>query len=302
MKLKEIKRDLKLNKAIYMMLLPIIAFYIIFHYIPMTGLVMAFQRFRPGAGIFGSEWVGLRHFTDFFSSIFFVRIVRNTFLISFYDLLVGFPAPIIFALLLNELRNRYFKRIVQTVSYMPFFISLVIICGLIVEFTNSTGLVAQIVSIFGGSPTNYLGRPEYFRSIFVLSNIWQGIGFSSIIYLATLSNIDMQLYEAATIDGAGRMRQTWHITLPGIASTIIILLIMRMGSLLSVGFEKVILLYSPAIFETADVIGSFVYRRGLQEFNYGFSTAVGLFNSVIALILIVASNTISKKVTETSLF
>lgn len=302
MKLKEIKRDFKINKAVYLMVAPIILFFIIFHYIPMTGLVMAFQRFKPGTGIFGSEWVGFKHFIDFFSGNYFFRVLSNTFLISFYDLLVGFPAPIIFALLLNEVRNRFFKRTIQTISYMPYFISMVIICGLIVEFTNSTGLIAQIVSYLGGKPVNYLARPEYFRMIFVLSNIWQSIGFSSIIYLATLSSIDQELYEAATIDGANRWRQTWHITLPGIASTIIIMLILRLGSLLSVGFEKIILLYTPSTYVTADVISSYVYRKGLVEFNYSYSTAVGLFNSVISLILIIGANTLSKKYSETSLF
>ncbi len=302
MKLKEIKRDFKINKALYLMVAPIILFFIIFHYIPMSGLVMAFQRFKPGTGVFGSEWVGFKHFIDFFSGIYFFRVLRNTFLISFYDLLIGFPAPIIFALLLNEVRNRVFKKWVQTISYMPYFISMVIICGLIVEFTNSTGLIAQIVSFLGGRPANYLAKPEYFRSIFVLTNVWQTIGFSSIIYLATLSSIDQGLYEAATIDGANRWRQTWHITLPGIASTIIILFIMRIGSLLSVSFEKIILLYSPTTYVTADVIASYVYRKGLVEFNYSYSTAVGLFNSVVSLILIIAANTLSKKYSETSLF
>ena len=302
MRLKEIKRDFKINKAVYLMVAPIILFFIVFHYIPMTGLVMAFQRFKPGTGIFGSEWVGFKHFIDFFSGNYFFRVLRNTFLISFYDLLIGFPAPIIFALMLNEVRNRVFKKTVQTISYMPYFISMVIICGLIVEFTNSTGLIAQMVSFLGGKPVNFLAKPEYFRSIFVLSSIWQGIGFSSIIYLATLSSIDQELYEAATIDGANRWRQTWHITLPGISSTIIIMLILRIGSLLSVGFEKIILLYSPSTYETADVISSYVYRKGLVEFNYSYSTAVGLFNSVVSLILILAANTLSRKYSETSLF
>jgi len=304
MKLREIKRDFKLNKTVYLMIAPIIIFLVIFNYLPMGGILMAFQKYKPGTGMFGfgSEWVGFKHFVDFFNSIYFFRILRNTFLLSFFDLLAGFPAPIIFALLLNEVRNRKFKKTVQTISYMPYFISTVIICGIIADFTNSTGLVAQIVSFFGGTPRNYLARPEYFRTIFVTSNIWQSIGFSSIIYLATLSNIDQELYDAAVVDGAGRLRQTWHVTLPGLASTIIILLILRMGSLLSVGFEKIILLYSPGTYETADVISSFVYRKGLVEFNYSFSTAVGLFNSAVALILVAISNTISKRFTETSLF
>jgi len=264
--------------------------------------VMAFQNFTPKGGIFGSPWVGLKHFADFFGSTYFGRLMRNTVMISVLDLLWGFPAPILFALLLNELRGKVFKRTVQTISYMPYFISMVIICGIIADFTSSEGVITDLFVALGGERKNLLGQAGNFRTIYVASNIWQSVGFSSIIYLATLSSVDQELYEAAALDGAGRLRQVWHVTLPGIASTIIIMLILRMGSMLAVGYEKIILLYSPATYETADVISSYVYRKGLQEFNYGYSTAVGFFNSVINTALLVITNAISRKYSETSLF
>jgi len=287
---------------IYFLLIPVIVYFVIFSYIPMTGLVMAFQNFTPKGGIFGSPWVGLKHFADFFGSTYFGRLMRNTVMISVLDLLWGFPAPILFALLLNELRGKVFKRTVQTISYMPYFISMVIICGIIADFTSSEGVITDLFVALGGERKNLLGQAGNFRTIYVASNIWQSVGFSSIIYLATLSSVDQELYEAAALDGAGRLRQVWHVTLPGIASTIIIMLILRMGSMLAVGYEKIILLYSPATYETADVISSYVYRKGLQEFNYGYSTAVGFFNSVINTALLVITNAVSRKYSETSLF
>jgi len=287
---------------IYFLLIPVIVYFVIFSYIPMTGLVMAFQNFTPKGGIFGSPWVGLKHFADFFGSTYFGRLMRNTVMISVLDLLWGFPAPILFALLLNELRSKVFKRTVQTISYMPYFISMVIICGIIADFTSSEGVITDLFVALGGERKNLLGQAGNFRTIYVASNIWQSVGFSSIIYLATLSSVDQELYEAAALDGAGRLRQVWHVTLPGIASTIIIMLILRMGSMLAVGYEKIILLYSPATYETADVISSYVYRKGLQEFNYGYSTAVGFFNSVINTALLVITNAVSRKYSETSLF
>jgi len=205
-------------------------------------------------------------------------------------------------LLLNEVGNKAFKKTVQTVSYLPYFISVVIVCGIIADFTASDGVITDLIVRLGGERINYLGQPEYFRTIYVLSDMWQGIGFNSIIYLAALSGIDQGLYEAAALDGANRWKQTLHVTLPGIASTIIILLILRMGSMFAVGYEKIILLYSTNTFETADVISSYVYRKGLQEFNYSYSTAVGLFNSLINTTLLVLSNKLSRKFSDTSLF
>ena len=296
------KKDFFKNWQVYLILLPVVIYFIIFAYVPMVGLTMAFQQFNIHRGWMDSPWVGFQHFTDFFSSHHFNRILRNTFLISLYDLLLNFPAPIIFALLLNELRNIKFKRVVQTISYMPFFISLVVITGLIRDFFNSTGPMTQLISFLGGPSGNLLGQPGMFRGIFVGTNLWQNIGFSSIIYVAALAGVDQEQYEAARLDGASRLRQIWHITLPGIRPTITILLILRLGALLSVGFERIILLYSPAVYETADVINSFVFRRGLIENDFSFATAVGLFNSVVSLVLILAANYISRKVGETSLF
>ncbi|MDR1117223.1 MAG: ABC transporter permease subunit [Oscillospiraceae bacterium] len=244
----------------------------------------------------------MKNFTDFFGSYYFVRLLRNTFLISALNIVFSFPAPIIFALLLNEVNAKYFKKTVQTMSYLPHFISMVVICGLIKDFTNSSGVITSIVVALGGAKRNLLSDPNLFRTIYVGSDIWQGIGFGSILYLAALSSVDQELYEAAVIDGAGRWKQTWHITLPGIAPTIIIMLIMRMGMLFSVGFEKIILLYNPMTYETADVISSFTYRKGLLEANYGYSTAVGLFNSVINFSMLLITNFLSRKFTETSLF
>lgn len=300
--MKSFIRDIKRNPGLYIIMIPVMAFFIIFSYIPMFGIIMAFEDYTPRGGFFGSEFVGFKHFIDFFSSVYFGRLMRNTLAISLLNLVFGFPAPIIFALMLNEVGNKYFKKTIQTVSYLPYFISLVVVCGLISDFLASDGLITDIIVKLGGQRMNYLGQPQYFWTIYVASEMWQGIGFSSIIYLAALSGIDQELYESAALDGAGRWRQTIHVTLPGIASTIIIMLILRMGTVFSVGYEKIILLYNNNTLETADVINSYVYRMGLQQMNYSYSTAVGLFNSVINTILLVISNKISSKVSSTSLF
>lgn len=299
---KRIGNDIKKNFALYIMVLPVLIYYIVFHYLPMGGLIMAFEDFKPKLGIWKSPFVGLTNFKDFFSSIYFGRTVGNTLAISGLELLFTFPLTILFALLLNEIGNQKFKRTVQTISYMPHFISMVVVAGLIMDFCSSRGLVAQIVSLFTGESVNLLGKPEYWRPVYIISGLWKELGFGSIIYLAALSGVDQQLYEAAAIDGATRFKQTIHVTLPGIAPTIIIMLILKIGQIMSVGYEKTILLYNPQVYETADIISSYVYRKGLQEFNYGYSTAVGMFNSVINLILLVSANKISKKMTETSLF
>lgn len=306
--IKAIKRDVKMNWQIYLLAIPILAYFIVFNYIPMAGLSMAFQDYDMNVGFLapGVEWIGFAHFQEFVTGPFFWRLVRNTFLISFYSLLFSFPMPIIFALMLNEVKNRYFKKTVQTMSYLPYFISMVVICGLIKDFCESGGMISTLVAnlgAYGGQSISLLEKKELFRVIYIGSDIWQGIGFGSIIYLAALSGIDQELYEAAVIDGAGRWKQTWHITLPGIAPTIIIMLIMRMGSLFSVGFEKIILLYNDLTMEVADVISSYTYRIGLQQSaRYDFGAAVGLFNSVINFSLLIITNFISRKVSETSLF
>lgn len=301
-KIANIKKEIRRNKYLYIMVLPVIAFYIIFHYAPMYGVIIAFKDFAPMKGILGSRWVGLLYFKQFFTSIYAGRTIVNTLLISILDLLWGFPAPILLALLLNEVKHTAFKKAVQTITYLPHFISLIVVCGLILDFTQQQGIVNNIITFFGGQPILFMQRPEWFRTIYVGTNIWQGVGWGSIIYLAALSGVDQQLYEAASIDGAGRLKQMIHVTLPGIAPTIIVMLILHMGGLMSVGYEKVILLYNPLTYSTADIISSFVYRMGLQNFNYGYATAVGLFNSLINLILLVTANAISRKVNETSLW
>ena len=300
--MKSFLLDIKKNPGIYLILLPVLIWFVIFAYLPMFGLVMAFENYTPKGGFFGSQFVGFKHFADFFGSVYFGRLIRNTLLISLLNLLFNFPATIILALLLNEVKNKVFKKTLQTVSYLPYFISLVIVCGLIATFTASDGPITELIVGLGGKRQNYLGQPEYFRTIYILSDMWQGLGFGSIIYLAALSGIDQELYEAASLDGAGHIQQLIHVTLPGISTTIITLLILRMGTLFAVGYEKIILLYSTNTYETADVISSYVYRKGLQEFNYSYSSAVGLFNSVINTALLVASNKLSRKFTETSLF
>jgi putative aldouronate transport system permease protein len=294
--------DYRMNKFIILMALPVLAYYLIFHYGPMYGILIAFKNYSPVKGIMGSTWVGLKHFKDFFNSYYAWRVIRNTLLLNFYQLIFGFPAPIILALLLNEIKNNVFKKTVQTVTYLPHFISMVVICGMIVDFTAKNGLINDIVTLFGGERVSYLLKPEWFRTVYIASGIWQGIGWGSIIYLAALSGIDQELYEASAIDGSNRWHQLIHITLPSIAPTIIILLILNIGRMMSEGAEKVILLYNPNTYETADLISSFVYRRGLVESNYSFSSAVGLFNSVVNLILLGSANYISKKVNETSLW
>jgi putative aldouronate transport system permease protein len=282
------------------MLLPVLLYYLIFHYGPMYGAVIAFEDFNPVRGVFGSKWVGLQNFQDFFSSVYFGRLIFNTVAISVLDLIFGFPAPIILALLINELRWNPFKRLVQTVTYLPHFISVVVVVGMLVDFFARDGLVNQLM--FTSDPVAYLQSPEWFRQLFVGSGIWQHVGWGSIVYLAAIATIDPQLYDAAKVDGADRFRQMWHITIPGILPTIVILLILRMGMMMSVGYEKIILMYNPLTYETADVISTYVFRRGILQADFSFSAAVGLFNSVINFALLIAANRISRRLTEHSLW
>lgn len=295
-------RDVRKNKYIYIMAVPVLLYYLLFHYLPMYGAIIAFKDFSPGLGIFGSEWVGLKNFESFFQGPYFLRVLRNTVVINIYQLLFGFPAPIILALLLNEITHNGFKRVVQTVSYIPHFISIMVVCGLIIDFTSKSGVINDLLSMLGFERQSMLLNPGLFRPIYVLSGIWQEIGWGSIIYIAALSSIDTALYEAAHVDGANRWNQIVHITMPGIMPTIVILLILRIGSMMNVGFEKIILLYNPINYETADVISSYVYRKGLLEFSYSYSTAVGLFNSLINFTLLISANKISKRLNDTSLW
>lgn len=297
-----LKSDMRRNWTLYLLALPVLAFYIIFCYKPMYGAIIAFKQFSPGLGIWGSPWVGLDNFIYFFSTPDFLRIFSNTLIISLSLIVFGFPAPIILALLFNEIGNSRFKKVVQTVSYMPHFISLVVICGLIKIFVADGGLVQRMFAAIGGIQGSLLNRAGAFVPIYVISDIWQSVGWGSIIYLAALSGIDQQLYEVARVDGAGKWKQMLHVTLPGLKPTIIIMLILRLGGILNVGFEKIILLYNPLIYETSDVISSYVYRLGFESQDWSYSTAVGLFNSVINFIVIIAANTLCRKLGETSLW
>ena len=302
MKWKLLAANYRSNRLLYWMILPVVLFVIVFSYLPMLGLSISFQDYSLTKGIFGSKWIGFENFADFFNSMYFVRTFRNTIVLSLLNLLFCFPAPIILALMLNEVKHVRYKRLVQTISYMPHFISMIVVAGLIIEFTNSSGEIASVVKAFGGKSTSYIALPQYFRSIFIVSDIWQNIGFNSIIYLAALSGINEELYEAARIDGAGRFRQMMSVTLPGLMPTIIIMLILSVGTIMNLNFEKVLLLYTPSTYETSDVIMTYVYRIGIIKQKIGYSTAVGLFNSVISLLLVLGANKLSKTYTETSMF
>ncbi len=300
--LQRVVRDFKQNKTVYLMLLPVVAYYVLFHYVPMYGAQIAFRDFIPALGIAESEWIGLENFQDFFTGPSFSQLVRNTLAINVIDLVFGFPAPIILALLLNELTSPKFKRLVQTVTYMPFFISIVVLVGMVLDFAAREGLVNQLLISLGIQPIHFMTLPEWYWPIYVGSSIWQTVGWGSIIYLAAITGIDPTLYEAARVDGANRWQQLVNITLPGIAATIIVLFILRVGQMMNVGFEKTILLYNPLVFDTADVISSYTYRRGILDANYGFSAAVGLFNSVVNFALLLTTNWLSRRRGGSGLF
>lgn len=298
-----LKNDIVKYRYIYLMALPVLAYYIIFCYLPIYGAQIAFREFAPGKGIWGSPWVGLKNFKSFFSSMYFPRTLRNTLMISLETIVFVFPSAIILALLLNEVRFKPFKSTVQTVSYLPHFISIVVICSMVRDFTSSTGVISRLVALIRGTPAQTLLLfPQNFRAIYIISQIWQTIGWESIIYLAALSGIDPTYYDAAVVDGAGRWRRVWNVTIPCLMPTITILFIMQLGRVMNVGYEKIILLYNSNIYETSDVISTYVYRKGLLEQNYSYSTAVGLFNSVVNFALVVGANALSRRVNETSLW
>lgn len=295
-------REMKKNGLLYLLVLPVIAFYFVFNYMPMYGVLMSFQNYSPRLGILHSEWIGLANYKTFFTSPDCVRVIRNTLKISAYSILFGFPMPIIFALLLNELKNGRFKSCVQTVSYLPHFVSMVVICGMIKAFVASDGIIGGIYSRITGVHSSMLMESKNFVPIYIISNIWQGMGWESIVYLAALSAVDPQLYEAADLDGAGKVRKIFSITLPSIAMTVVTMLILRLGKVMSIGYEKIILLYNPLIYDTSDVISSYVYRVGFGQQNWSYSSAIGLFNSVVNLVLLFVTNGLSKKFSDTGLW
>ncbi len=297
------KYDLKQHKIIYLMFSVVFIYYLIFHYLPMFGIVIGFQKYRPARGIAGSDWVGLENFVKFFTGPYAFRLIRNTLVLNLLLLAFSFTAPIIFALMLNEMRPGKYKSLMQTISYMPHFISAVVVCGLLMMFTESSGVITSIFHMLGLSEQTFLlGRAEYFRSLYVIQDIWQELGWGSIIYLATVSNVDVNLYEAADIDGANRFRKIWSITIPALIPIIVVQLIMRVGALMSLGSGKVILLYRSSTYETADIISSYVYRAGLLNQDYSLGTAVDLCNSVVNIALLFFANTVSRKLTEQSLW
>jgi len=296
------RRALKKDWRLYSFLVLPIVFLLIFRYVPMAGNVIAFRRFRPGGNIFGEEWVGLHYVRMLVNDAKFWEVFQNTIILGALTLLICFPLPIVLALLLNEVRIRWFKRLVQTVSYLPHFMSIVIVATLVFQIFSVQGTINQVLDVVGAGPVNFLQDASWFRTIYISSEVWQTVGWGTILYLAALTTVDDQLYEAARIDGANRLKQTWHVTLVGIMPTMVTLLVLNIGTFLAVGFEKVLLLYNPLTYPTADVIATYVYRIGIQSSNFSYATAVGLFESIIGLTLVLAANAISKRVVGTSLW
>lgn len=296
------KKDFIRYRYIYLMLLPVVIYYAVFCYGPMSKIVIAFQNFKPALGISGSKWVGMKYFIDFFTGPYAWRLIRNTLLLNILQIILAFPVPIILALLINEIQCRPYKKLVQTVSYMPHFISLVVMCSLLLTFSRSDGIFNDFLALFGVERSNLMANAKLFRPMYVLSGIWQEAGWGSIIYLATLSTIDPGLYEAATIDGASRFQRMLYVSFPGLVPIIIVQLIMRVGNILTMGFEKVFLLYNPLTYDTADIISTYIYRQGLELTNYSYGTAVGLFNSAVNLLILVLANRLSRKATGESLW
>ena len=304
---KALRSDFRLNKYKYLIVLPVIVYFAIFAYKPMYGLIIAFKDYRPALGLMDSPWANpwYKQFLNWFTDPFFYRVMRNTFSISLLSIIFGFPAPILLALLINEIRNAAFKRTVQTITYMPYFISLVVVCSLIRTYVGHRGIFSEISMALGGEAKNFLMYKEYFYTIFISSDIWQFIGWNSIIYLAAITGIDQEQYEAARVDGANRLQHIFLITLPNLMPIITILFILRIGSILNVSFEKVLLLYNSSTYEVSDIISTYVYRRGLgigSSPNYSFGAAVGLFNSAVNLFFLLTANFISRRFSGNSLF
>lgn len=296
-------KDIKKNWILYVMMIPVIIFFWLFHYKAMYGIQLAFKDFDVKLGIEGSSWIGFKHFERFFKSYNFINLIKNTLTLSLYSLVIGFPMPIIFALLLNYLRSKRLKKTVQMVSYAPHFISTVVLCGMVTIFCNvDTGVFNMVLNSLGFESINFLAKPEYFKHLHVLSGIWQSTGWSAIIYISALAGVDYEMHEAAIVDGATKIQRMIHIDLPSIKPTIVMMLILRFGQIMSVGFEKVYLLQNDLNKSAASIISTYVYEVGLLDNNYGYSTAINLFNTIINVILLVGANQISKKLADESLF
>ena len=295
-------RDFRKNKSIYFLAIPIVLFYLIFHYKTMYGAVIAFYNYRPAKGISGSAFVGLDHFVSYFTGPFFWRTLKNTLAISLYNLVFGFTAPIILALMFNEVGNMVFKKVSQTISYLPYFISTVVIVGLVKDFCSVDGVINGIREFFGLNAVSFMTDPKYFRTIFIASNIWQGLGWGTIVYLAALSGVDPQLHEAATLDGANRWQRIRYVSWPAIVPTTTIMLILESGKIISSDFTKVLLLYNESTYETADIIGTYVYREGILGGKFEYTTAIGLLTSLFSFIFLITANFLSKKISDNSLW
>ncbi len=295
-------KKIKKSKYLYLMMLIPIVYYVLFHYMPLYGVLISFKDYKVAKGVWGSPWVGFKWFEKFLTDEYFWKLVRNTLLLNIYGLLWGFTIPIALALMLNEVSSSGFKRIIQSVSYLPHFISTVVVCGMVMNFLSLDGIINRFVAFLGFDKIQFMLMPEWFRTVFTASGIWQTCGWTSIIYLSALTAVDQEVLEAAMIDGANRFQKIRYVTLPSIAPTISIMLIMQLGKLMSLGYEKIILLYNGSTYETADVISSYVYRRGILNNDFSYSTAVGLFQSVVGVLLLICSNTITKKLSENSLW
>ena len=298
---KQLKKDIYRARAIYLMILPVVVWFLLFQYWPMTWLSISFFDYNLYLGFVGSKFVGFQNFIKFFTGMDFWRLMRNVLLLNFYALLVGFPAPIIFALFLNEMRSAKVKKVIQTVSFLPYFISMVAFVSLVTEFLSpSTGLSADILKFFGKEPIYFLGDAKYFRTIMVFSGIWQTMGYSAIVYLSALTAVDVNLYEAAMVDGANRWNRLIHITIPCIMPTIVVMFILRIGSLINAIFDKIYLFQNSANLEVSEVIQTWVYKRGMVKYDYSMGTTAGLFNGIVALILVVMANRLSKRYSDSA--
>ena len=301
--IKSLKKNIKRDWMLLLIILPGVVYFAVFCYGPMYGILMAFKDYNISKGVWGSPWVGLKHFKELVQSVYFGRLVKNTFLLSIEQLLWSFPIPIAFALLLNEIKNKHFQRFAQTAAYLPHFVSVVVVVGILKDLLSSNGgVITQVLSTFSVAPKNYFNLPGAFRPLYVGSGVWQEFGWNSIIYVAAISGIDQQMYESAALDGAGKWQKLVHITLPSIAPTIILLLILNMGNMLNIGYEKVILMYNSATYSTADIFSTYVYRKGLLNAQYSFAAAVGLANSLINIVILLTANFTAKKMTDTSIF
>lgn len=298
----KLKKDWSKYKTLYFLFIPVLVYYIVFQYGSMFGLIIAFENYKPRLGFFKSPFVGLTHFKNFINDYYFKRTLMNTIRISVTNLIFTFPCPIILAIFISELRSKTYSKAVQTITYIPHFVSIVVVTSIVMDLTGRNGAITQFLAKFGFEPVTMLNEPKYFLPLYIISNIWQNIGWNSIVYLAALLAIDAQLYEAARIDGAGKLRQLWSITLPSLLPTIIIMLILQVGKMFNVGYEKIILMYNPMTYEVADVINSYVYREGLLNLNYSYAAAVGMFNSIVSFILVWTTNKISNKLTGSGLW